>query len=1702
MPRSAKESEDEFEIRGRRTRASALSVTDSPLRRSTRNRQITKDDSSPESVTSDGTSTRAKRRRTPTLESTQADPVRNLRSRKTSTTSDVSEATESDTGGDGRKRTTRRSSMATTGIDTPTKVRLRRTTRAGSESKTLSPMVRVTRRTRASSVDPDSEDRPTTPSTFRKQRASVHLTELPVVEEMEKVLKHTQEDDEVFVMDEPEPVPTTPAPPASDNVINTPQDAVIAQQTSTDTRQKLLDVVSKDIPKVLVEKTELETSPGKENEKTPRITNPRSLKLFKASATDRKSLNSIVLTSNIDEKVLKPITPNSKHQEKIITLENDLSEKNMEDKEGSIIFIDDTDTDEADRPVEVFRQDKTSKSVQNDDEIIIAPVSNDDMSPCKSQTPEGDIVARLNDEKQSQKSEADQADQGESNLKSLFKDIPAEDWQRGTSKSPVNVEDEDDKSDEESDLELVGKGWSADENDAGEKRDNYNYDSDDTVIVQKKMESGEGVEENEENEVRNKANRGRRGSRKSLEDSEEPEANLELQEQLNRSRDLIYGFESGRLEFGGLVEGKSPREEEKGENSEENYLGPEEIEAMEVDTEEMPVLESQIKVSRPNEENSSRRDTSRRSSLMKSSEGKSPGEISSAGLEVVDESKGVTQTLRVSLEKIRTPVKEREPSEESRRESFLEKMSEGVKASQTSLKKEKVVSGTEEVEMKDITTAHDEGESSEDESEAREKTRRSLRRAANENKSPVAAEDVGGKNDKEGEEAGGDGGGSGVDEILRGSRKSLRRSATQAPGDEGNDNKILSGKEKSLVGQEPLDDVEDVGSAQEAQGIEDVVEKSNNILMRSSKQNKDDEINSCWMPMSEDEADEVPSEVSETLNKSRKSLRRSLTQPKQKTHDEKTDDEEETPAVEETLNTSRKSLRRSLTQSKQYGNNEKKSPQKRESLAVEKSSSDIEDEPEVDEEAPEVGETLNTSRKSLRRSLNQSKQYGNNEKKSPQKRESLAVEKSSLDSGDELEVDEEAAEVEATLNTSRRSLRKSLTQSKQYGNNEKKSQKRESLVVEKSSDVEDELGVDEEAAEVEEVLNTSRRSLRKSLTQSKQYGNNEKKSPQKRESLAVEKSSSDVEDEPEDEKAPEVGETLNTSRKSLRRSLSQSTQEANNDKKSPQKRESLAVEKSSPDDGDEFVVDEEAPKVKETLNISRKSLKSSMKLKSPSNSSHDNSIKSEKRQKQKYFDIDELQSSSDEEDEPDILKKKKQNLSTVVMVNSESEMEDVSEDSDVEQSRVVPSFLYGGSSGSSDDEAQKDIEREYNLNGDSLVYSDEDVPGDDLDGSESELSSDEDDGHDLHDFINDDEEEDEESDDEENDDENEKENEEENDEENEEENDETVELEDEESELELEVKPKMEKRTSEKRHEELKLKGIQKKSKKKMAELESSSSSLELQVQPETVKKSMDNRDKIKSTLKGLPLKKPGKNTAMNLTMILDDSELVDMRTLMKEKLNDSMPILKMKRLSSRRSTLEVLSEERPKEKMKEKKKKSEENKQRILTAQDVEEPLVELKKTKKKVNSENSKRETIKRKKQDLTGETESQRNGSQGLAAGSKRPTKRLPEEILENLPDVPSRPMKKRKINHDIFMPTRTMFDDEKRKPRGLSIDDAFVPLSMSGGTTSFEVVSLKKNRERKNPSHSFKEKMMNRARRQPMSAYVVYQQKLQASGKNKY
>ncbi|XP_032684421.1 dentin sialophosphoprotein-like isoform X2 [Odontomachus brunneus] len=211
MQRSTRDSDEDVESRtGRRTRTlTTQSVVDSPIRRSSRIKQSIKK-LSPDSESDTSTNSqpvRTTRQRTATMDSITTETLKGRRVRKSSISSEASEILDTDIGTPS-KRITRRSFITAT-LGTPTRASTRATSkhfvRAGSETKSPPPSLRTTRRTRASSVDPEtmSDQNKCTPnvSTKIRKRASVLPSQSPVKEEIEE---KQQESDKKIVVTLPE----------------------------------------------------------------------------------------------------------------------------------------------------------------------------------------------------------------------------------------------------------------------------------------------------------------------------------------------------------------------------------------------------------------------------------------------------------------------------------------------------------------------------------------------------------------------------------------------------------------------------------------------------------------------------------------------------------------------------------------------------------------------------------------------------------------------------------------------------------------------------------------------------------------------------------------------------------------------------------------------------------------------------------------------------------------------------------------------------------------------------------------------------------------------------------------------------------------------------------------------------------------------------------------------------------------------------------------------------------------------------------------------------------------------------------------------------------------------------------------------------------------------------------------------------------
>ncbi|CAK9833236.1 hypothetical protein ANTRET_LOCUS9955, partial [Anthophora retusa] len=190
MPRSVRGSDEDEEVKpGRKTRATTDAVSvDSPLRRSSRIKPVIKEnESSPESLLSDTgninntQTTKIRTRQKLAMDGSTTENCRTLRSRMNSVSSDISEVTETDV------TTLSKRTRNTTFSDTPSKTNNRRSsrrhTRAGSEANSPPPITRVTRSTRASSMEPETDTRNNESHVKIRKRISMLPSEITVIEE-------------------------------------------------------------------------------------------------------------------------------------------------------------------------------------------------------------------------------------------------------------------------------------------------------------------------------------------------------------------------------------------------------------------------------------------------------------------------------------------------------------------------------------------------------------------------------------------------------------------------------------------------------------------------------------------------------------------------------------------------------------------------------------------------------------------------------------------------------------------------------------------------------------------------------------------------------------------------------------------------------------------------------------------------------------------------------------------------------------------------------------------------------------------------------------------------------------------------------------------------------------------------------------------------------------------------------------------------------------------------------------------------------------------------------------------------------------------------------------------------------------------------------------------------------------------------------
>ncbi|XP_043585501.1 dentin sialophosphoprotein-like isoform X2 [Bombus pyrosoma] len=114
-----------------------------------------------------------------------------------------------------------------------------------------------------------------------------------------------------------------------------------------------------------------------------------------------------------------------------------------------------------------------------------------------------------------------------------------------------------------------------------------------------------------------------------------------------------------------------------------------------------------------------------------------------------------------------------------------------------------------------------------------------------------------------------------------------------------------------------------------------------------------------------------------------------------------------------------------------------------------------------------------------------------------------------------------------------------------------------------------------------------------------------------------------------------------------------------------------------------------------------------------------------------------------------------------------------------------------------------------------------------------------------------------------------------------------------------------------------------------------------------------------------------------------------------------------------------------------------------------------------------------------------------------------KRLSDYIVKNLSDVPLKSSKKRKLSEEKSS-LSPMCSFKQKKMKNMYIEDDITLPSCAGNTTEFSVVDIETIKKKKKvPKASlFRERMLARNPRQPISAYLTYLKKQKSLGKGKF
>lgn len=116
-----------------------------------------------------------------------------------------------------------------------------------------------------------------------------------------------------------------------------------------------------------------------------------------------------------------------------------------------------------------------------------------------------------------------------------------------------------------------------------------------------------------------------------------------------------------------------------------------------------------------------------------------------------------------------------------------------------------------------------------------------------------------------------------------------------------------------------------------------------------------------------------------------------------------------------------------------------------------------------------------------------------------------------------------------------------------------------------------------------------------------------------------------------------------------------------------------------------------------------------------------------------------------------------------------------------------------------------------------------------------------------------------------------------------------------------------------------------------------------------------------------------------------------------------------------------------------------------------------------------------------------------------------KRLPDDVVENLTDLPTKAKKRQKLsrNQEQIMP---LSQHGSKSKATIAKNDGFLTLSTSGSTTQFTVINMRKAKKQSSKSGSaaasFRQRMLDRNNRESVSAYKIYLEKQRATSKSRF